>query len=289
MVTTKRKRGAAALADARVIEIVGGPGGVSRSAVAELLDAREVLWGFTVRAVKVRYKQAVLGIGWAVVQPLAAAALFAVFLGRFASIPSEGVPYLLFALAGMVVWTYFSSAAGSGSESLVSQQPLLRKIYFPREVLPLSALTAALVDLVPGLATLAVAALLYGVAPSLPWLSVPLLVLVVVVFVAAFSLALSAVNVYYRDVKYALPFVLQLGLFASPVVYSLDLVPSRWRELYAIGNPVAAAIDGLRRAFVHQQWPDLSITLGALAWATVLLAVAYWFFKRLERGFSDRV
>ncbi len=271
------------------IEVAAGSGGISTEGMLELWAFREVLWGFAIRQVKIRYKQAAIGIGWAVIQPVVSAALFAVVLGRLASVPSEGEPYLLFALAGMVGWTYFSSAGGSGSESLVSNQSLLRKIYFPREVLPLASVGAALIDLVPGLAVLAVAAGLYGTAPSAPWLATPLIVLILIVFAAAFSLGLSAINVYYRDVKYALPFIFQLGLFLSPVVYSVQAIPARWRELYAILNPAAAAIDGFRRIFIHRAWPDATVTFGALAWASVLLLFCYVFFKRLERGFSDRV
>ncbi len=222
-------------------------------------------------------------------QPVLAAALFAVFFGRLASIPSEGKPYLLFALAGMVAWTYFSGAVGSASESLVANQSLLRKIYFPRELLPLSAVGASLVDLAPGLLILAIAAGAYGIVPSFAWLATPLLVLILVTFAAAVSIGLSAVNVYYRDVKYALPFFLQIGLFASPIVYSLQSIPHRWRSVYAIANPAAAVIDGFRRVFVHGTWPAATVTFGALVWATLLFVVAYTFFKRLERGFSDRV
>jgi len=270
------------------VEVAAGPGGISIAGLQEFWVFREVLWGFAVRQVKIRYKQAVIGIGWAILQPVVSAALFTVVLGRLASVASEGKPYLLFALAGLVAWTFFSNAAGSASESLVSNQSLLRKVYFPREVLPLATVGAALVDLVPGLVVLAVAAGLYGIAPSVAWLAIPLLILVLVVFASGFGFCLSAINVYYRDVRYALPFLLQLGLFASPVVYSLQAVPGRWRELYGILNPAAAAIDGFRRVFVHRDWPDVSITLGALGWASMLFVLGLVFFKRLERGFADR-
>ncbi len=274
---------------AAVVEITGGPGRLTTATVAELWAFREVLWAFLVRQLKVRYKQAAVGVAWAALQPVLAAVLFAIFLGRYANIASEGVPYLLFALAGMVAWTYFSSAAASGSESLVANQSLLRKLYFPREVLPLAAVGAASLDLGIGVGVLAVAAALYGIWPELPWVALPLPLLVAFVAASAFAVGLSALNVYYRDVRHALPFVLQVGLFATPVVYSLDVIPAAWREWYAIANPVAAAVDGVRRIVVHGTWPDLSTTLGALAWSAVLLVVAYALFKRLERGFADRV
>jgi lipopolysaccharide transport system permease protein len=272
-----------------VLDVTGGRGRLSRESLRELWIFREVLWAFAVRQVKVKYKQAAVGIGWAVLQPVVSAALFALFLGRFAGVASEGVPYLLFALAGMVPWMYFSSAGGSAMESLIADQALLRKVYFPREVLPLAAVLAGLVDLAPGLATLAVAAALYGIAPSLAWFALPLPILILIVAAGALGLGLSGLNVYYRDVRYALPFVLQLGLIVSPVVYSLSAIPEQWQSTYAILNPIAGAIDGVRRIVTHQEWPDMGITFGALAWSAFLLLLAYALFKRLERGFSDRV
>ena len=271
------------------IEIVGGPGGLSVAALRELWHYREVLSAFVTRHVKVKYKQAAIGIGWAVVQPLLAASLFAVFLGKLVDVPSEGAPYFVFALAGMVAWSYFSHAAGQGMESLVADQVLLRKVYFPREILPLASVAAALADLLPALGVLAAAAFAYGLWPTLAWLALPIPVLLLALAATAVALAISATNVYYRDVRYALPFVLQVGLFASPVVYPLDVVPGAWREVYAILNPVAAAIDGLRNIVLHGEWPELGITLGAFAWTLVLLFAGYALFKRLERGFADRV
>jgi lipopolysaccharide transport system permease protein len=272
-----------------VVEVRGGPGGLSRETFVEDWQFREVLWAFVVRHIKVKYKQAAVGVGWAVVQPVLSALLFALFLGKLAKIPSEGVPYLLFALAGMIAWTYFSTAAGSAMDSLVTDQALLRKVYFPREILPLASVGAALVDLAVGLMTLVVAAALFGILPSLAWLALPLPLLLLIITATALGLGLSALNLYYRDVRYALPFVLQLGLFASPVVYPLALVPPAWRTLYEILNPVAAAIDGLRRITVHQTAPDWGITIGALIWSVILLIGAAFLFKRLERSFSDRV
>ena len=272
-----------------VLNVTGGRGRLSRDSLRELWIFREMVWAIAVRQVKVKYKQAAVGIGWAVLQPVVSAALFALFLGRFAGVASEGVPYMLFALAGMVPWMYFATAASSAMESLITDQALLRKVYFPREVLPLAAVAAGLVDFAPGLLTLAIAAGLYGVAPSLAWLALPLPILILILTAAALGLGLSGLNVYYRDVRYALPFVLQLGLIVSPVVYSLDAVPEQWQTVYAVLNPIAGAIDAVRRIVTHQEWPDMGITFGALAWSAFLLLLAYALFKRLERGFSDRV
>ena len=272
-----------------VLEIDGGPGGASLGALRELWSFREVVAAFVVRQVKVKYKQAAIGIGWSVIQPVASAALFAVFLGHLAHVPSDGAPYFLFALAGMAAWTTFSNAASGSMESLVADQMMLRKVYFPREVLPLAAVGAVLVDFIPALLTVAVGAAFYGVYPALSWVLLPLPVLLLALTALGLGLGLSAINVYYRDVRYTLPFALQLGLFASPVVYPLSVVPETWRTLYAIANPVAAAIDSLRRIVVHGQWPDPAILGGAFGWALVLVCGGYVLFKRLERGFSDRV
>jgi lipopolysaccharide transport system permease protein len=272
-----------------ILEVEGGPGGISRDALRELWAFREVLRAFAVRQVKVKYKQAAIGVGWAVVQPIAAAGIFALFLGRFANVTSEGAPYLLFALCGTVMWTYFSASASSAAESLVNDSALLRKVFFPREVLPLAAILAGLVDLGPGLAVLVIAALLYGIVPGVAWLALPLVLAIVVLFAAAVGVGLSGLNVYYRDVRYVLPFVLQLGLFASPVVYSLASVPAGWRDFYEVINPLAAAIDGLRRIVLHDEWPQFGITFGALAWSAFLAIGGYALFKRLERGFTDRI
>jgi lipopolysaccharide transport system permease protein len=272
-----------------IVEIHGGHGSASIASLRELRRFRDVLGAFVLRHVKVKYKQAALGVGWAVVQPVASALLFAVFLGHYAHIGSEGVSYVVFALAGTVAWSYFSSAAGQSMESLVADQTLLRKVYFPREILPLAAVIAALVDFLPALATVLVAAAIAGIGPSLAWLALPLPLLLLALTALGLGFALSAVNVYYRDVRYVLPFLLQLGLFASPVVFSLSVVPEPWRTVYAALNPVAAAIDGLRRTIIHQTWPDMTQTLLALGWATLLVGGGYWLFKRLERGFSDRI
>jgi ABC-type polysaccharide/polyol phosphate export permease len=272
-----------------VMEITGGRGGLSADALRESWEYREVLRAFVVRQAKVRYKQAVIGVGWAVLQPVLAAALFALFLGRLAGLGSEGMPYLLFALTGMVVWTFFSGAVTTGSDSLVSQQSLLRKLYFPRELLPLAALGVAVLDLLVGLPVVLIAAAAYRVFPARSWVVLPATVLPVLLFAAAVALAFSAVNVYYRDVRYIVPFLLQVGIFATPVVYSLRIVPVRWRTAYVILNPAAASIEALRDVVGHRTWPDFTVLAASTAWAIVLLVAAYAAFKRIERGFADRV
>ncbi len=272
-----------------VVEVRPGRGGLSVAALREAWAFREVLLAFAVRYIKVKYKQAAVGVGWAVIQPVLAAGIFALVLGRYAHVGSDGAPYLLFALAGMVLWTYFSSAGTTAVDSLVVDQGLLRKVFFPREVIPLGAVVAGLVDLAPGIAVLLVVALLYGVTPALSWILIPVPVLIVVLALSALALALSSINVYYRDVRYAMPFVFQVGLFATPIVYPLGAIPEPWDVVWGIANPMAGAIEAMRDIVVQGDWPDPLITAGALAWATIGLVIAYAFFKFVERGFADRV
>jgi lipopolysaccharide transport system permease protein len=272
-----------------VVEVSGGPGGVSVDGLRELWAFREVLWAFAVRAFKIKYKQAAIGVSWAIVQPVLTAAIFAVVLGQYAGVPSDGSPYLLFALTGMVLWSYVATVMTTASQSVVDNQTLLRKVFFPREVLPFGYALAALVDLGAALAVELVFLLAYGKFPTVSWIAVVLPISIAIISVTAVSVAFAALNVYYRDVRFLVPFLLQLGLFASAVIYPLSVLPSSWRDLYAVLNPVAGAIGGMRTILVHGDWPNWGVTLGALAWSLVLFVGSYALFKRLERSFADRV
>ncbi len=273
-----------------VVEISPERRSLTFANLEELWDFREVLWGFTVRAVKVKYKQAVIGVGWALIQPTLAALVFALIFGRLAKLPTQGdTPYLLFALAGMTCWAYVNTAVTTSSQSLVTDETLLRKVYFPREVIPLGAIGAALVDFGPGLVVLFVVAGLYGALPALSWVTLPVLVLILIVTSTAVGLTLSGLNVYYRDVKHAIPFLLQMGLFASAIVFPLSLLNEPWATIYGIANPVAGTVDGVRRVVTEGNWPDPLLTVGGLVWASILLVAGYALFERLERGFGDRV
>ena len=273
----------------RLVEITSDGPALSRAALRELWEFKDVFAAFVAREVKVRYKQTAIGIGWAFLQPVIAASVFALFLGHLAHVQSEDSPYLLFALAGTIVWNYFSSALNLAAQSLVMNQTLLRKIFFPREILPLYAVVASIVDLLPGLLVLIVVALVYGVTPVLAWLLLPLPLLIAVAAATGLGILLSAINVYYRDVRYALPFILQVGLFATPVVYSLSAVPEPWRTVYAVLNPISTAIDSTRRIVIHGEAPNWPLALGALSWSILVAIVGYAIFKRLERSFADRV
>jgi lipopolysaccharide transport system permease protein len=272
-----------------VTRIKGGPGGVSREGLEELWRFREVLYAFAVRAVKVKYKQTSIGVAWALLQPIAATAVFAVVFGRVVRLPSEGVKYPVFALAGMVVWIYFSQATLTSVNSLVDDSPLLRKVFFPREVIPLASIGATLVDFAPALVVFICATILFGITPAVTWVVVPLYLVILIMAVMGAGLALSSLNVYYRDIRHITPFLMQVGFYASPIVYSLSMIPEPWRDIYAVVNPVAGVIDGFRASFLRHEWPD-PVRLAALfVWVSVGVIIGYVIFKRLERGFADRV
>ena len=278
------------IAEGGVPELVvhGGRGRVGLESLRELWRFREVVAAFVVRQVLVKYKQAVVGVGWAILQPVASALVFAVFVGRLVHVPSEGVPYVVFALAGTTSWSYFAAATSNAMESVVRDSTLLRKVYFPREILPLTSVLAGMFDFVPTLLTVLIGAAIVGIAPSAAWLALPLPLLLLALTSLAFGLGVSGLNVYYRDIRYLVPFVIQLGMFVSPVIYSVAAIPARWRTLYLSLNPVASAIDDVRRAALHHEWPQPGTNALALGWALLLLTLGYALFKRLDRGFADR-
>ena len=257
--------------------------------LAEAWAFRDVMLAFASRQVRVKYKQAAIGITWVVLQPLVAALLFTIVLGKLSHVSSEGAPYLLFALCGMVAWGFFSGALSLGSESVVGDAPLLRKVYFPREILPVAAIFTALVDLVPSFVLLLVFELGYGRLPTVEWLALPLVPLVLIVGALAYMLLPAALNVFYRDVRYVLPFVIQIGLFASPVIYSLHAVGQPFRDIFIVVNPAACGIDVVRRILLHHEWPQLGLVGASLGWSLLLGLLTYYFFKKLERSFADRV
>jgi lipopolysaccharide transport system permease protein len=255
----------------------------------ELWSYREVFLAFAIRHFKIRYKQAAIGVGWSLVQPLFAALLFAIFLGRFAHLSGEGRPYFLFALAGLVPWTFFSTALTSSADSLIRDASMVRKVYFPREILPLSAVAAALADLPAAILVLLGLDLATGGRPSLTWLLIPLPIILLLLTAASLGLIMSALNVYYRDIRHALPFLLQIIMFSSPVIYSLEIIPASWRAVYQAVNPIAAAIEDLRRLVLHDTWPDPWVNAWALLSLLLLLILGYYLFLSLQRDFADHL
>jgi lipopolysaccharide transport system permease protein len=251
----------------------------------ELWESREILAFLILRDVKVRYKQTVLGVLWAALQPLATMLIFTVIFGRFAKIPSDGVPYAMFVLAGLLPWTYFGNAVGQASHSLVNQQVLLTKIYLPRIFVPGAALGGGLVDFGVSFILYLVLMPFYGVAPGWGLLAVPLLVVLVTAAAMGVGLSLAALTVTYRDFRYVVPFLIQSWMFVSPVIYPVSVIPPRWQWALAL-NPMTGVIDGFRSALLGLPWnlPALAVST---AMSVVLLVFGLFYFRKTERRFAD--
>lgn len=251
----------------------------------EMYEFRELLYFLIWRDVKVRYKQTVLGVGWAVLQPVLAMLIFTVIFGRFAKIPSDGAPYAVFVYAGLLPWTFFSSGVSQGGLSLVSQQHLLTKVYLPRLFVPAASVGGALVDLAVSFGVYAVLLVAYGVAPTWGILCLPLLVLATILAALGLSFLLAALTVSYRDFRYVVPFMMQILMYLSPVVYSTSLIPERWQWLAAL-NPMSGIIDAFRAAILGSPLNPITLSISILSTLGLLVAgVAY--FRSVERRFAD--
>lgn len=257
------------------------------SALREVWGARELLRTLAERDYRVRYKQAVLGVAWAVLTPLALMAVFTLFFQKVAHVPHGDAPYPLFAYLGLLPWTFLSNSLNQGGLSLVNNVPLLNKVYCPREVFPIGSMVVAGLDTAISLVGLTALMVVYGFAPRGTTVWLPVLLLVQVAWTLGLTLVASIVIVYLRDVRYALPVVLQLGLFATPVAYGLDRIPAHLRVWYVTLNPLAAVIDGYRRTVLFGQDPQWHLLLPAALTAFATLAAGYWLFKRLEAGIAD--
>lgn len=251
----------------------------------EIWEARELLYFLVWRDAKVRYKQTVLGVLWGLLQPLLTMAVFAVFFGRLARMPSDGVPYPLFAFTALVPWTYFATALGGGAASLVGSQHLISKVYFPRLIIPIASVITPAIDFVLAFGLLVAMLFWYGVAPGAALAAVPLFGLLAVATALAAGLWFAALNVEYRDVRYVLPFALQFWMFATPVAYPASLVPEAWRVWYGL-NPMATVVEGFRWALLGSPAPG---AMAAVSAAVVVIALAggLAYFRRLEGTFAD--
>jgi lipopolysaccharide transport system permease protein len=255
--------------------------------VRELWEYRDLLAFLIWRDVKVRYKQTVLGAAWAIVQPLATMAVFTVLFGRWAKMPSDGVPYPIFAFAALTAWTFFSNAVSTAANSLVGSTHLVSKVYFPRLLIVLSGLGTGLVDLAVSLVVMLGLLAYYRIGISWHLAALPALILVIVCVALGVGSALAALCAVYRDVRYVVPFLLQLWMFASPVIYPLTLVPAARRWMFSL-NPMAGAIDGFRSALLGLPftWAPLvsaAVMAGALMWGGLL------YFRRVERRVADLI
>ncbi|MBA3496237.1 MAG: ABC transporter permease [Gemmatimonadales bacterium] len=254
---------------------------------AELWRYRGLLFFLTWRELKVRYAQTILGAAWAVLQPVLTTVVFTVIFGRFARLPSDGVPYAAFSLTALVPWTYFVTAVTGASNSLVANRSLVTKVYFPRLVIPAAPVLAALLDLGVSFVALLVLIFSYGIVPNqAAALLLPLSVLMTVITAAGVGCWLAALNIQYRDVKYVVPFLLQLWLFASPVVYPLSLIPPPYRLAYAV-NPIVGVIAGFRSALLGAGGPTTAEFAVSFGSACLILVGGAAYFRRTERVFAD--
>jgi lipopolysaccharide transport system permease protein len=253
-----------------------------------LWEFRDVLVMLALRDVKLRYKQTALGVVWVVLQPLVAGLIFAVIFGRFAKLPSGGHPYLLFDFAGLLGWNLFAGILQRAGNSLVAEARLISKVYFPRLLIPCAAAAAAAVDFLVSLAVMAGLLVWHGVWPGAWLLLLPVVVVITLALAVGVSLWISALNVRYRDFMYALPFMIQVWMYASPVVYGLDMVPERWRGLYML-NPLTGILEGLRASVLGGEanvWAPLGVSA---AMALIAVITGGFFFRRMERSFADNL
>lgn len=254
--------------------------------IGELWEYRELIAFLVWRDVKVRYSQTALGVAWAVIQPLSSVVIFSVIFGRLAKLPSEGVPYPVFAMVALLPWQLFSSALLLASNSVVGSGSLLTKVYFPRLVVPVAAVMVTLVDFAVSCLMLAVLMLWFGVAPGRAIVALPLFVLLALLAALAVGICGAVLSVQYRDVRFVMPLVVQAWLFGSPVAYSATLIPEGpWRTLYSL-NPMVGVIQGFRWALAGAPAPDRSIVL-SIAATVALLAFGLYYFKRMEDTFAD--
>jgi len=254
--------------------------------LGELWQYRDLFYFLILRDIKSRYAQSVFGVGWAIIQPLFFMIIFTLVFGKLANVGSDGAPYPVFSYVGLVVWTYFASAFNEATTSLVSNSNMIGKVYFPRLILPLSAVLSKLIDLVIAFTLLVGLMIWYGITPTVWVFTLPLLVLIALTTAAGLGMWLSAMAIQFRDVKYALGFGVQLLMYASPVVYPASLVPERFQHFYAL-NPMVGAVEGFRSALLGTNpMPWDFIGIGA-AVSIVLVVTGSLYFRRTERIFAD--
>ena len=259
-----------------------------RNDLRKLVRYRDLLYTLSVHRIKVRYKQSILGISWAIIQPLAMVVILTVIFSLIVRMPSEGVPYALFAYVALLPWNYLSTSLTTSTNGLVSHAHLITKVYFPREVLPLTYIAASLFDFLIA-STVVVALLVYYQVPlTLNILYVLPIMIILTLFITAAALVLSAVQVRFRDVGVAVPIALQVWMFASPVLYPLTAVPARLRPFYQL-NPMAGIIESLRRVVLHGAAPDVTVLSISAVISVVFLVVSYGYFKRVESTMADVV
>ena len=251
----------------------------------ELWAYRELLWVLTTRDIKVRYKQTVLGAGWAVLRPVLSMLIFTIVFGRLAKLPSDGAPYPVFVFAALLPWTFFPGAIGASGGSLIGSASLVSKVYFPRLIIPLSSVGAGVVDFLIATGVLLLLMIWYGVAPTKNLFAYPILLVLLLITTLGTGTLLSSLTVSYRDFTHITPFLVQIWMFATPVVFPVSLVPPEWHWLiYA--NPMTGVIEAFRSAFLGKPFDWIGIGSSAFVSVTIL-AIAIAYFERVERRFAD--
>jgi lipopolysaccharide transport system permease protein len=273
--------------DSYVIVVKPSRGWISLK-LKELWEYRELLYFLTWRDLKVRYKQTVLGAAWAIIQPFFTMVVFSLFFGKLAKVPSDGIPYPIFAYTALVPWTFFASGLNNSSNSLVGSANLIKKVYFPRLVIPISSVIAGGLDFVLAFIVLIGMMLVYGIYPTFNIVWLPFLLLLTFVASLGVGLWFSALNVQFRDVSYIVPFLVQFWLFATPIAYPSSLLAEPWRTLYGI-NPMVGVVEGFRWALLGTDTaPSLIIIVSSLVALTLLVGGAFY-FRRMEKTFADIV
>lgn len=254
----------------------------------ELWKYRELLYFLTWRDIKVRYKQTVLGVAWAIIQPFFTMVVFSLFFGRLANIPSDEVPYPIFSYAALVPWQFFANGLSQSSASLVGSANLIKKVYFPRLVIPISAVLSGVIDFALAFVVLLAMMFFYGIMPTSAIVWLPLLLLLALVTSLGVGLWLTAMNVQFRDVRYIVPFLVRAWMFATPIAYPSSLLDEPWRTLYGV-NPMVGVIEGFRWALLGTQTAPGPIILVSAVVAVGLLVSGSYYFRRMERSFADVV
>jgi lipopolysaccharide transport system permease protein len=252
---------------------------------AELAEYRDLLYFLTIRGIKARYAQSVLGVSWAIIQPLFSTVIFTVIFGKLAKVGSDGMPYALFSFSAMVPWNYFSSTLTESANSLVTNANMINKVYFPRLILPLAAAFSKMLDLLIGLVVLAGFMVYFKVVPSLTLLLLPAFMIMLLCTSLGIGMVLSAMSVQYRDVKHAMTFVVQLLMYTAPVVYPVSIIPEAYRLYYCL-NPMVGVIEGFRAAVFDNPFPWDYIAMGVPLAAGIFIFGAFY-FRRMEKNFAD--
>ncbi len=256
--------------------------------IKDLWEYRELLYFLVWRDIKVRYKQTALGVLWAIIQPVMTMVVFSIFFGNLAKLSSDGIPYPIFSFAALVPWTLFSNGLTQATNSLVASSNLIKKVYFPRLIIPIATVLAGVIDFLLAFGVLVILMIFYGITPTINILWLPLFLVLTIIASLAVSLWLSALNVEYRDIKYVIPFLTQIWLFATPIAYSSTLLSEPWRTIYGL-NPMVGVVEGFRWALLGTNTQPGMMALASTGAALILLFSGAFYFRRMEKTFADTI